>query len=204
MDNDGIKNFLEIDEEIYDDNEHYLNNSYSDLYLLNYQDKDNIFVSYGKLAKLNRYTLSHYCNTNEGSSGSPILSLKTCKVIGVHHGALKNFNINLGTFIKYPIFEFKNTIKSINKLFKNNNVYNNIPFKIKGNKSKNEYQFNQYYNNNINISNKNNILFKKSIEDDIYNIIPCNCINMALDINGCDINKNTNLQIWENNNSVAQ
>ena len=37
--------------------------------------------------------INHYCNTEDGSSGSPILSLENFKVIGVHYGGSKNKNI---------------------------------------------------------------------------------------------------------------
>ena len=46
----------------------------------------------------------HYCDTQNGSSGSPILSLDSLKVIGVHRrggGGGGNFKYNLGTNIKY-------------------------------------------------------------------------------------------------------
>ena len=49
--------------------------------------------------------MHHLCNTKEGSSGSPILSLKSHKVIGIHIGSYE-FNFNKGVFIKYPIIEF--------------------------------------------------------------------------------------------------
>ena len=58
--------------------------------------------------------INHYCNTKDGSSGSPILSLNNFKVIGVHYGGL-NEKLNFGTFIKCAINEFYN---------KNKNEYN--------------------------------------------------------------------------------
>jgi len=61
--------------------------------------------------------INHYCNTEDGSSGSPILSLDNFKVIGVHYGGskYKNIKINYGTFIKYAINEFNNKYKNENK-----------------------------------------------------------------------------------------
>lgn len=177
FENDGIKHFLEIDDKIYE-NEKYLNDSYADLYVLNYQDDKNVMVSYGRLKNLNNNTINHLCNTTSGSSGSPILSLKSFKVIGIHYGASR-YNYNCGTFIKYPIIEF------------NNNKKNNIII------PKNAYQFN--LNKNI-----NKILLEKSIEDGLYNIIPCHCQNMALDISNADKSDMANLQIYENNKTIAQ
>ena len=55
----------------------------------------------------------HKCNTDSGSSGSPILLLKNNKVIGVHYGAPKhNKNFNFGTLLKKPLLEYiKDNIK---------------------------------------------------------------------------------------------
>ena len=53
----------------------------------------------------------HTCCTDFGSSGSPILSLKKFKVLGIHYG-FSNFEFNKGTFIKSAIEKF---IKSLNE-----------------------------------------------------------------------------------------
>ena len=58
--------------------------------------------------------IEHICSTEEGSSGSPLLSLKTYKVIGIHFGGDINKNINYAIFIKYIIDKFIN-----------NNIYKN-------------------------------------------------------------------------------
>ena len=66
-------------------------------------------------------TINHYCNTEEGSSGGPILSLETFKVIGIHYGCNNNSQIksNLGTFIKFAIDLFNNKYKDeINIIYK--------------------------------------------------------------------------------------
>lgn len=173
---DGINNFLEIDDKIYE-NEIHLKDSYSNLYILNYQDDKNVLVSYGNMKKIDGKEINHLCNTTGGSSGSPILSLKSLKVIGIHFGAHKYFNYNIGTFIKYPILKF-------------------IEFNtIKKNKSNN--QFNHH-------NDKNKKILGKSIKDGLYNIIPCHCQNMALDINGADKANLANLQIYERNKTKAQ
>ena len=66
----------------------------------------------------------HKCQTQEGSSSSPILLANNQKVIGIHYGAHKIQNFNLGFLIIYPIIEFnqkeiiqkKNEIKEENKI----------------------------------------------------------------------------------------
>ena len=78
-------------------------------------------VSYGLLSNISNENISHHCYTKKGSSGSPIISLETFKVIGIHQGAMidkeKDYDYNLGIFIKYPLneYEMKNK-KSKNEL----------------------------------------------------------------------------------------
>ena len=60
----------------------------------------------------------HLCCTKEGSSGSPILSLKTKKVIGVHKAFDIKYKINKGSFLKYPINELNNEMKIIKEIKK--------------------------------------------------------------------------------------
>ena len=72
-------------------------------------------VSYGLIDDIiEGKEINHYCNTKYGSSGSPILSLESYKVIGVHKwGSNKSdIKINYGTLIKYIINEFNNKYKS--------------------------------------------------------------------------------------------
>ena len=113
---DGVDNFLEIDEKILE-----LECIRKSIYLIHYP-KDKILVSYGLINDiLDSKKINHYCNTEDGSSGGPILSLNNYKVIGVHYGGSKNKNIklNFGTFIKYAINEFNNK-------YKNKNEYNKV------------------------------------------------------------------------------
>ena len=104
---DEIKNYLEIDENIFENSE----DAYKDepIYILHYPGKDEkAQISYGKgIEKINEYDIKHLCNTEEGSSGSPILSAMTNKIIGIHKSAIRNKDkkvlYNLGTFLKYPL-----------------------------------------------------------------------------------------------------
>ena len=65
--------------------------------------------------------IRHYCATDYGSSGSPILCLSNYKVIGIHKRRTP-FNFNEGTFIKSLIIDFKN--KTIIKNKENININN--------------------------------------------------------------------------------
>ena len=103
---DGIKNFLEIDQRMFQENSNviYYGNS---IYLLHYPGNKPAFVSYGiiKCNEQNNHEIIHYCSTERGSSGGPILLLSEMKVFGIHRGA-GHLNYNKGSFLKYPIEEF--------------------------------------------------------------------------------------------------
>ena len=113
--NDEIYNYLELDNDIFEDNSNvlYYNNT---IYILHYPGNKIASVSYGILSKNEKinYEIIHYCSTEKGSSGSPILSLNDMKVIGIHKAEGKK-NYNKGSFLKYPIEEFISKIKD-NKL----------------------------------------------------------------------------------------
>ena len=125
---DNIHNFLEIDEDIIEKEENILELDYKkhSVYLLHYPKSQDVEVSYGLILNLNQQNIHHLCNSDRGSSGSPILSLKSFKVIGVHIGApLNSFEYNIGNFIKSSINVFKNkeeeklNFKSAINVFKN-------------------------------------------------------------------------------------
>ena len=100
---DGIKNYLELDENIRENsiNTPYINES---IYIIQYEEKEEKpSVSYGILQNIdkeNLYLFKHLCNTKPGSSGSPILNLKTGKIIGIHIGAHTIKNYNFGNVFK--------------------------------------------------------------------------------------------------------
>ena len=81
---------------------------------------EELSVSYGLINDIiDNKTIEYYCSTEEGSSGSPILSLKTYKVIGIHYGGSQKFGFNYGTYIKYAIEEFTKYNKNeINIIYK--------------------------------------------------------------------------------------
>ncbi len=98
---DNINNFLELDDNLFKYGEFYKDSS---LYILQYPFGDKAQVSYGKLIDINSYEIKHICNTEHGSSGSPILNLSNNKVIGIHKQS--SDNISKGTFLKYPLKNF--------------------------------------------------------------------------------------------------
>ena len=114
--------FLEIDEDINKDikiiEKEYRKKS---VYILHYPHGEDSKVSYGLLNGINNENIKHYCNTQKGSSGSPIISLKNNKVIGIHRGSPKNdkFQFNKGILYQDIINE------------NNNKTNNEIQLKIK-------------------------------------------------------------------------
>ena len=179
---DNINDFLILDNQILnkynlapDENDiNCFNDIYQNesIYILNYINGKEIFASYGLLHSITGNKINHKCNTDIGSSGSPILLLKNNKVIGVHYGCAKyNFSFNFGTLILKTIFEFQQ-IKGNILVIKQNNISNNII-----NKYNNEININKEQNINKNLSNeiKNNInnLFeskkeiKKKIDENV-------------------------------------
>ena len=75
------------------------------VHVLHYPKSDVVNVSYGLSGKMIDNSINHACSTEFGSSCSPILSLKTFKVIGIHIGSTQ-FEYKQGIFIKYAIDEF--------------------------------------------------------------------------------------------------
>jgi len=114
-DEDNIQNFLFLDDKIMSNDINNYNTIYEkeSLYILNYINGIDIKTSYGILNNINENKIIHKCNTDTGSSGSPILLLKNNKVIGVHYGGAKhNNNFNFGTLLKKPLLEYiKENIK---------------------------------------------------------------------------------------------
>ena len=119
---DGIKldSFMEIDKDIYKDNfkEIFKNKS---IYLLHYPKGAEICKSEEVMKNigLDNYTVIHCCDSNNGSSGGPLINLKNNKVIGIHKGYNDKKKINLGTILREPIEKFyeqsNNNNNQINK-----------------------------------------------------------------------------------------
>ena len=119
-----INDYLEIDDLTIE-----ISNAPKSIYIIQYEGKEEeVSVSFGILKnkdKINDYTFEHFCSTNKGSSGSPILNIRNNKIIGIHKEALKNNNYNRGTYLNYPIQEYINKyIYKYNKININNKKEN--------------------------------------------------------------------------------
>ena len=103
-----INDMLEVDDYIYKDVD--LAKIYKDktVYLIHYPLglKSSYSCNIIKNIDINNIKIEHLCATEDGSSGAPILNLKTFKVIGIHTGKHKTKNVNIGTIIREAINEF--------------------------------------------------------------------------------------------------
>ena len=109
---DGINHFFNVVEDLNEDN--YKNKL---IFILQYPNGEESSHSIGAISDIFKNRIIHFCATDTGSSGSPILSLSNSKVIGVHRrkGIIEDENItfNEGVFIKYVIEEFNKSINNI-------------------------------------------------------------------------------------------
>ena len=188
---DQIDKFIDIDEnikDIYQNSTLYNNKS---IYVLHIPRGDKIKISYGLSKELmhkvnpykNYYDIAHYCSTDKGSSGGPILSLKSFKVIGIHKGHIHNhnyeYNYNIGLSIESAIEAFYRYITNENKNVKSNKNedYNNI---IKEKET-----------NNINNNSNYIIKYNKMINKDDSKYIVKNNDNININKEGINKNKNS-------------
>jgi len=155
-DNFGLKNFLEVDDEI---DEEDPNSIYAKkfAYAIHFPKGTDAALQIGKIIKIDPYPeclIYHQCNTDKGSSGCPILNYETFKVFGIHKGADAKNNINYGIFIKYPIEKFYEEMKKQGKdhyenYFDGTNSID-IFYKVKDNKTKIKIFGDKFVKNNIN------------------------------------------------------
>ena len=92
---DKIKEYLELDDNLFQDNIEKNNiEKNKSIYILHYPNEKEAKVSYGLLNIIDKYYIIHNCSTDIVSSGSPILNLKSNKVIGIHNKGSNNYNRN--------------------------------------------------------------------------------------------------------------
>ena len=189
---DNINNYLEIDEEDINETEDKIELEYKNksIYMLHYP-RGELSISCGVTKEIKEgKKIEYLCSTEEESSGSPILSLQTYKVIGIH-SSQGDKNINNGIFIKYAINEFINSkniykneiniklrgwesnVRIFGEKFVENNK-NNIELIINGERSKliPEYELNEG-ENDITIIIKNKLTNLECMFDNchsLYNI----------------------------------
>ena len=77
----------------------------------------------GLINDISDININHFCATDFGSSGSPILNLSNFKVFGVHKRRTK-LKFNQGTFIKFVIEQFNKENISCKSQIKDRNLNN--------------------------------------------------------------------------------
>ena len=132
--------FLEIEEDLLNRSQEVIELEYqqNSIYILHCPNEPQ--VSYGVIKSTQKTNILHFMTTYPGSSGSPILSLKTFKVIGIHKGAPVVGNFNVGLLINNILNKFSN--------YNNNNNNNNYNKDFTYYKSWNIVE-NNYINNQI-------------------------------------------------------
>ena len=212
---DGINNFMELDDGIINDIIYNKNkiSQYNEktIYIIHYPEGQ-LSVSYGIISGIfeveaERHNFYHKCPTRKGSSGSPVLNLKN-KIIGIHKEVFDDKNYNQGTFLNYPIKEFinnnyKNQLIKPNKEI-NNNIINNNNLKNKGNDIIDSYN-NKNENKNIKkeVPGKELSLNKTPKKEKINNIkkeIPKNIIKN--EISELELNSNIKYKDINNQNII--
>ena len=177
QDQDKIYDFLSLDKQIFNFKYNEKINNYIDIYkgqsiyLLNYINGNEIFASLGLLKDINNNEIIHKCNTDKGSSGSPIILLSNNKVIGVHHsGTYYNDKSNFGTLLSKPISEFQNISNNLLVIKKDNNQIGKIN-NIKINMIENSLiNTNMNLNNSYNLNNskfQNNLNIRANLDENL-------------------------------------
>jgi len=160
-DNIDFNSLLEIEYDIFNDDKinEYKKKS---IYIIHYPEGKEIQFDVDEIKGIDikNNEIDHLCQTKSGSSGGPILSVETCRLIGIHIGAHKENRFNLGTILVLPIYEF-------NKKYKTSHIKMKNIIRFKNNlgldsynldKSSNKKSFSQI-GDYINIEYKNDILF---------------------------------------------
>ena len=141
---DGIKDYLKIDQNIFADN--WENIYKKEMIHVLHCPSSEAMISTSDLGieKRNEYTILHKCNTEKGSSGGPIINGMNNQVLGIHKGSFtqKNDEINtntsgIGILLRYPLtklneqndkekeeilIEDESLIKSKSSLISNNDI----------------------------------------------------------------------------------
>ena len=172
-----INNMLEIDYDIFNEGE--LVKIYKDksIYIIHFPNGKESSYSDSAIKNIDasNVRLKHLCQTDEGSSGAPILNMKNFRVIGIHIGRHKTENINIGVVLRAPINEFNSLLnKQLNVIspFQNKNNELNKDKKIKSNEIiiKVEVSKKDIYNNIFFLyetrENKEPLLYKFKQDDE--------------------------------------
>ena len=119
--------YIEIDDKLYEE-EYETKYKKESIYILQYNNKEDILVSYGIINRINKNKIIYSGNINNNSKYSLIFNLNNNKLIGIHKNNSKYYNN--GIYFKSIINEFILRYKTNN----NKNRLNKINISIKINK----------------------------------------------------------------------
>jgi len=119
--------YIEIDDKLNED-EYETKYKKESIYILQYNNKEDILVSYGIINRINKNKIIYSGNINNNSKYSLIFNLNNNKLIGIHKNNSKYYNN--GIYFKSIINEFILRYKTNN----NKNRLNKINISIKINK----------------------------------------------------------------------
>ena len=91
---DEINSFLEIDENLYENENNDLVNLYKNIYIIERPHFKRDFISISPLEKMNNNTIEFKVNTAFGCIGTPIFNLDSHKIIGIHMNDIQSENNN--------------------------------------------------------------------------------------------------------------
>ena len=223
-----INDYLEIDENIFKINSE---NEYKNeqIYVLHYPGGKKASISYGYgIEKIKKYSIKHLCNTDKGSSGGPILSLATNKIIGIHKAKIEfkdnpDNNYNIGSFLMFPLIYLKNKNKILIELEVLKNEINEDIYFLDNTDYLDHKGIKHFHDNLKELNNKNTELYingeKKEykkyfrpekegnytillkLKDSIsdYSHMFDNCNNIInIDLSNCDTSKTTKMNYMFN------
>ena len=103
-------NYLELDDNLFNKN---FEKAFSEqmIYILHYpnESKSSVSFDFGAVY-IEKFNISHKCDTKMSSSGGPILNFSNKKVIGIHREYNDSEKYNIGTILKGPLKILKNKI----------------------------------------------------------------------------------------------
>ena len=160
-------NYLELDDSLYneDDEDAIIYNKES-IYIIHYDEKNEISVSYGTINYINNSSLTFSCNINPNTFSSPIFNLTNNKLLGLYTNNSKYYN--KGVFFTFIINEFINTykIKKANK--KNKNILNEIEILLKVEEEDIILKKEIYFLDSINKQNIDNYYELNKLNTELY------------------------------------
>ena len=168
---DNIKiNYLEFDNNLFKKEIEKFYHKES-IYILNYNNKNDISVTYSIISNINNSEIIYpsYCNKNNYIL--PIFNLDNNKLIGIHTNNYKYYN--KGLLFKFIINKFINEYKNTKiEIDKENEI--NILININKNDIFNKIYFlNSLNNNNIELNEKNTELYINDLRKEFnYYLIP--------------------------------